>query len=66
MSDTEIEALAAKVRNHPVSAYDGENAPEDVIKSLLKQELVRLEDQEELSDRVSEKQTELKEDFGIK
>jgi hypothetical protein len=65
MSNVKNESLAAKVRNHSISAFDGEDEPEEVIETVLKQEIARLDDQEELSDRAAEKQADLKKDFGI-
>jgi hypothetical protein len=62
---TDVESLAARVRSHEESPYDGEASQEDVVVEALKQELVRLDSHAELEEKVSEKQEELKADLGL-
>lgn len=61
----QVEQLAAKVRNHDSSPYDGEDSQDDVIQSLLEQELARLDDQADLETEASEKRSELREKLGL-
>ena len=58
-----IEQLAAKVRNHPASSYDGSQSQDEVVKNVLAQELARLEDEAELSADAEEEQARLKADM---
>ena len=61
----QVEQLAVKVRNHDSSPYDGEDSQDDVIQSLLEQELARLDDQADLETEASEKRSELREKLGL-
>lgn len=61
----DVEELAAKVRNHPESAYTGEHSQEEVIREALEQELAHLDSQAELQQAAEAKQSELQEKFGL-
>lgn len=61
----EVEELATRIRNHDKSEFTGETEREEVIRDALERELDRLEEQSELAERVEEKRSELRSDFGL-
>lgn len=63
--DKHVEKLAALVRNHDSSLFNGEDSQDDVVRTLLEQELARLEEQAGLEEEASEKQSELREKLGL-
>lgn len=60
-----IEQLAAKVRNHEESEFTGEDSQDAVIRQALETELSRLDEQAELREEIDEKKAELKENLGL-
>ena len=60
-----VENLAAKVRNHPTSPFDGEDSQNDVVATILEQEIARLDDEEHLSAEAQQEQARLKQKLGL-
>lgn len=58
----QMEQLAAKVRNHPASEFDGQDSPDEVIIQLLEERLSNLEEE---AGEVAQEQARLKEQMGI-
>lgn len=61
----QVEQLAAKVRNHDHSTFNGEDSQADVITSVLKQGVVRLNDEANRETEAAEKRSEIREKLGI-
>jgi len=61
----QVEQLAAKVRNHDHSTFGGEDSQDDVITSVLKQEIARLNDEADRETEASQKRSELRQKLGL-
>lgn len=60
-----VDELAARVRNHAASEWNGEDSPEDVIRTLLTQELERVNDESARNEEAAQKRAELHADLGL-
>ena len=60
-----VDELAAQVRNHAASVWDGEDSQEDVIRTLLEQELARLDEESDRNEEAAQKRAELRADLGL-
>jgi hypothetical protein len=61
----QVAQLAVKVRNHDYSTFDGGDSQADVITSVLKQEIARLNDKSDNETEAAEKRSELRQKLGL-
>lgn len=61
----QVEQLAAKVRNHEQSTFNGEYSQADVITSVLKQEIARLNDEANRETEAAERRAQLRQKLGL-
>ena len=60
-----VDELAARVRNHDSSRWNGEDSPQDVVRDLLRQEMAQLEEEGQQEAENAEKRAELRADLGL-